>query len=70
MHLCSKPREARGIKPETFRIRCHLTSCPPTTGPNDSYDADLQSGVGINTSQGQHDVARLHSSSCAPRGPS
>ena len=33
MQLCSKPRGARGIEPETFRRRGQLLSCPPTTGP-------------------------------------
>ena len=32
MQLCSKPRGARGIEPETFRRRGQLLSCPPTTG--------------------------------------
>ena len=33
MHLCLKPRGARGIEPETFRRRGQLLSRPPTTGP-------------------------------------
>ena len=33
MQLCSKPRGARGVEPETFRRRGQLLSCPPTTGP-------------------------------------
>ena len=33
VQLCSKPRSARGIEPETFRTRGQLLSCPPTTGP-------------------------------------
>ena len=33
MQLCSKPRGARGIEPETFRRRGQLLSRPPTTGP-------------------------------------
>ena len=33
MQLCSKPRGARGIEPETFRRRGQLLSCPPTAGP-------------------------------------
>ena len=32
MQLCSKPRGARGIVPETFRRRGQLLSRPPTTG--------------------------------------
>ena len=32
--MCSKPRGARGIEPETFRRRGQLLSCPPTTGPS------------------------------------
>ena len=28
MQLCSKPRGARGIEPETFRRRGQLLSCP------------------------------------------
>ena len=32
--LCSKPRGARGIEPETLRRRGQLLSCPQTTGPN------------------------------------
>ena len=31
--LCSKPRGARGIEPETYRRRGQLVSRPPTTGP-------------------------------------
>ena len=31
--LCSKPRGARGIEPETFGRRGQLLSRPPTTGP-------------------------------------
>ena len=34
MQLCSKPRGARAIEPETFRRRGQLLSRPPTTGPN------------------------------------
>ena len=34
MQLCSKPRGARGIEPETLRTRGQLFSCPPTAGPN------------------------------------
>ena len=33
MQLCSKPRGARGIEPETFQRRGQLLSRPPTTGP-------------------------------------
>ena len=33
VQLCSKPRGARGIEPETFIRRGQLLSCPPTTGP-------------------------------------
>ena len=33
MQLCSKPRGARGIEPETFRRGGQLVSRPPTTGP-------------------------------------
>ena len=33
VQLCSKPRGARGIEPETFRRRGQLLSRPPTTGP-------------------------------------
>ena len=33
MQLCSKPRGARGIEPETFRRRGQLLSRPLTTGP-------------------------------------
>ena len=33
VQLCSKPRGAHGIEPETFRRRGQLLSCPPTTGP-------------------------------------
>ena len=33
MQLCSKPRVARGIEPETFGRRGQLLSRPPTTGP-------------------------------------
>ena len=33
MQLCSKPRGARGIEPETFYRRGQLLSRPPTTGP-------------------------------------
>ena len=33
MQLCSKPRGARGIEPETFRRRGQRLSRPPTTGP-------------------------------------
>ena len=33
VQLGSKPREARGIRPETFRGRSQLLFCPPTTGP-------------------------------------
>ena len=32
VQLCSKPRGARGLGPETFRRRGQLLSCPPTTG--------------------------------------
>ena len=32
VQLCSKPRGARGIEPETFRRRGQLLTCPPTTG--------------------------------------
>ena len=32
--MCSKPRGARGIEPETFRRRGQLLSRPPTTGPH------------------------------------
>ena len=32
MQLCSKPRGARGIEPETLRRRGQLLSRPPTTG--------------------------------------
>ena len=33
MQLCSKPKGARGIEPETFSRRGQLLSRPPTTGP-------------------------------------
>ena len=33
VQLCSKPKGAPGIEPETFRRRGQLLSCPPTTGP-------------------------------------
>ena len=32
VQLCSKPRGARRIEPETFRRRGHLLSYPPTSG--------------------------------------
>ena len=32
MQLCSKPRGARGIEPETFQRRGRLLLRPPTTG--------------------------------------
>ena len=32
MQLCSKPRAACGIQPETLRRRGQRVSCPPTTG--------------------------------------
>ena len=35
VQLCSKPRRARGIEPETFRRRGQLLSRPPTTGTRD-----------------------------------
>ena len=38
VQLCSKPRGARGIKPETFR-RGQLLSRPPTTGPDAAQSA-------------------------------
>ena len=34
MRLCSKPRGARRIEPDTFRRRGQLFVCPPTTGPH------------------------------------
>ena len=37
MQLCSKPRGARGIEPETFRRRGQLLSRPPTSGPLDVH---------------------------------
>ena len=37
VQLCSKPRGARGIEPETFRRRGQLLSRPPTTGPKRSH---------------------------------
>ena len=33
MQLCSEPRGARGIEPETFRRRGQRLSRPPTAGP-------------------------------------
>ena len=39
MQLCSKPRGARGIEPETFRRRGQLLTRPPTTGPGDTFES-------------------------------
>ena len=47
VQLCSKPRGARGIGPETFRKRGLLVSRPPTTGPhfNGVGDSDVSVSV-------------------------
>ena len=45
MLLCSKPRGARGIEPETFGGRGQLLSRPPTTVPDFSCYSDAEDAV-------------------------
>ena len=47
MQLWLKPREARGIEPETFERRGQLLSRPPATGPNPSGMGCLTSRIPI-----------------------